>query len=539
MNSWQNPFGASRPNSSLEHTILNCHEKFSDDDNSGDQVVYNHNHLESLRSLYQRGNQDTTQHATSNNVKVDFGQRHSMICSSLPSKQELNVWTSFQLQPSEQEAKAVLSLEKLHAFSFGRIHSDYIGTQSENYLPHQTQAENGFTVTDLLVTGNNLHKNNNQQLQSGPGPGPSQLEQGQHCDSSEVEAGVEEAGTWSRIFNEAEKLDENFHETTNSAACTAHAGKARFLRGNPRKHRFKYSIRQAKLPFHEKKDSSELQDNSTNMSLVQQFNMLVKSDVSAEDCRQLPMVERLEELFENDTTSPCSSYKLRRIHKRKETRLLTGGKRVLHSPSSRYNVANEDILDSFDYDESGKDGVLLNEDNGMRVNMSFSKGREQMMSDLFQEALNSAPVVENGVAFTSRFKGTDCGFSNRLQNVLDHEKQEHKQFMKILHLGQKSHDEKKCIDVWILAKSFEAKLMICKCMVERARENTQSIQHTSSDVESGMGNTITVIFSSRTSSHLEIEIGKIVRIHQPWKEIRPEEHDKIVVCAYFCEMTPT
>ncbi|KAH9305498.1 hypothetical protein KI387_009902, partial [Taxus chinensis] len=147
-----------------------------------------------------------------------LGQTRSTINSSLPSKQEAKVWTSFQMQTSEQERKALSSLERLHAFSFGRIPPDHLATQTENCLLHHSHAEN--RNTDFLFTENqnSLQKNNSQQFQSGSDPDSSQLRKRQHYDYEELEAGVE-GGTWSRIFKEAEELDENCHETTSSAAC--------------------------------------------------------------------------------------------------------------------------------------------------------------------------------------------------------------------------------------------------------------------------------------------------------------------------------
>lgn len=130
------------------------------------------------------------------------------------------------------------------------------------------------------------------------------------------------------------------------------------------------------------------------------------------------------------------------------------------------------------------------------------------------------------------------GFFNRLQELLQHEKQQRLQFMNSLHLGGKKQDEIKCMDVRIIMKSFEAKLTICKCIVERATESSQSISMPSSTMENRASNLLTIIFSSRTSGNLEIDVGNLVRIHPPWKEIQLMDHEKIILCTYFCEMAP-
>lgn len=94
------------------------------------------------------------------------------------------------------------------------------------------------------------------------------------------------------------------------------------------------------------------------------------------------------------------------------------------------------------------------------------------------------------------------------------------------------------MDVRIITKSFEAKLTICKCIVERTAKSSQSISKPSSTMENKASNLLTTIFSPRTSGNLEIELGNLVRIHPPWKEIKLMDDEKIILCTYFCEMAP-
>jgi len=126
------------------------------DDEAGDQVVYNHNYLESLRGLYKQEKQDATQCAPSTSIQVSLGQRDSRNSKSLPLEQEEKAGTSLDVQLSKQEKIARASLEKLHAFSFGGKQNSHYKTQFETYLLHQTQDDNNFA--DFMGTQNSLHE---------------------------------------------------------------------------------------------------------------------------------------------------------------------------------------------------------------------------------------------------------------------------------------------------------------------------------------------------------------------------------------------
>eukprot|EP01018_Ginkgo_biloba_P028090 Gb_35582 [translate_table: standard] len=471
MSSWRNPFGGNHQNLAQKQDRPTREGYISDDDELGDQVVYNHNHLESLLSLYHRGKQDATEIASSS--KTIAGQQHSRSSDYLPSEHEKKTWISVE----------------------------------------HTQ---GFPSSSAPIV--------------------SEFGKTQHS-ISEDEKNVEDeaACTWSNILKEAEALDDNHQENVIScASLTGHPDKTSLQKGVSAKQRFKFSIRPVKPSFYGKGDSSPLDGNSADIPLAQRFERLVGTEISVDNSRQLLMVERLQGLFEENSSSPCSSYKLRGANKRKETRAVNCRKRTLSSSCGRYATANEDILDSFDSDEASGD----DEKNGFGAMAVFPMARAQTMTDRFQEVLNAAPETEGNASFFNRHKRPVSGFSDRLQRVLQHEKHQRMQFMKVLHMGEKMHDETKCMDIRILEKSFEAKLTICKCTVEKAFQRAQSIQNSCSTLENRGCSYLTVIFNTRTSDNLEIEVGNVVRIHPPWKEVQVMEHEKIIVCTYLCEMAP-
>lgn len=524
MGPWQNPFGVNRQNSSESENARN-YQADSSDDESGDQVVYNHNYLENLRGLYKQEKQDATQCPPSTSIQVSLGPRDSRNSNCLPFEEEEKSGTSLDVQLSKQEKIARASLEKLHAFSFGGKQNLQYKTQFENSLLHQIHDDNNFA--DFMGTEISLHENS-QQFQTCPVSETSKLGKRPHLDFEE-ESQDQEACTWSRIFKEAHEFDENHEEVSNTASQTRHPENTRLQRGNSARQRLKFSIRPVKPSFFGKGTSSLVDDSSQKVSLAQRFDALVKSDKSSQHSKQLPMVESLQ-----GRLSPNLSHKLRGIHKRTDRRILTSRKRTLSFSSNRYTSANDDILYSFDNGEVGRD----DENTGLGVIPPCPMDKAHTMTDRFQEALRAAPEAENNNVFIG-CKGSPSGFSNRLQEVIQHEKQQLLQFMNNLHLGGKQQDEIKSMDVRIITKSFEAKLTICKCIVEREAESSQSISKPSSAVENKASNLSTVIFSSRTSGNLEIEVGNLVRIHPPWKEIQLMDHEKITLCTYFCEMAPS
>ncbi|KAK7327782.1 hypothetical protein VNO77_21873 [Canavalia gladiata] len=45
----------------------------------------------------------------------------------------------------------------------------------------------------------------------------------------------------------------------------------------------------------------------------------------------------------------------------------------------------------------------------------------------------------------------------------------------------------------------------------------------------------TVIFSPRVCNNVHLEVGNLIRIHPPWKEVQVG-NDNIIMCTYFSEM---
>ncbi|ERN05610.1 hypothetical protein AMTR_s00006p00035230 [Amborella trichopoda] len=167
------------------------------------------------------------------------------------------------------------------------------------------------------------------------------------------------------------------------------------------------------------------------------------------------------------------------------------------------------------------------------------------MADCFQEAFNVSPEIVGGFVFPinkqkrreyiANSLAVDCSVTQIIRN----EKDKHLDFLKLSQARMKSHaisnfvspDETRFADVRIWSRCLEAKLTACHCSFGNKAESCQGVKSSQNieDVEESFG----LIFSSRICMDVEIEIGKLICIHPPWKEVSIAENEKMVLCTYF------
>ncbi|KAG0449395.1 hypothetical protein HPP92_027348 [Vanilla planifolia] len=148
-------------------------------------------------------------------------------------------------------------------------------------------------------------------------------------------------------------------------------------------------------------------------------------------------------------------------------------------------------------------------------------GKGQTMLDLFQDAFDSA--AEERAAFHSY----SFGYHGRLQEVIQLEKDRDIAYMKQLQTERRPSNESQCIHVRILSKVLEAKLAVCQCLFAENCNNMELEQRYSKGCfkSSNSGETMkrTIIFCPRICSNTELEIGSLVCVHPPWKEVQVNE----------------
>ncbi|KAK8957707.1 hypothetical protein KSP39_PZI001320 [Platanthera zijinensis] len=165
----------------------------------------------------------------------------------------------------------------------------------------------------------------------------------------------------------------------------------------------------------------------------------------------------------------------------------------------------------------------------------------QTMADMFQEAFNTSTVDAVEIPRSTKL---GFGYHGRLQKVMQLEKDGCMAHFKHLQTGQATSNESNCIDVRILSRTLEAKLTVCHCLVGEYKKSLGYEKISQSNCENTLlegfedGKTMkrTIIFSPLFCSHVDLEVGNIVCIHPPWKEVQVSGGETMILCSYFSPM---
>ncbi|KAL7583810.1 hypothetical protein Lser_V15G41594 [Lactuca serriola] len=128
--------------------------------------------------------------------------------------------------------------------------------------------------------------------------------------------------------------------------------------------------------------------------------------------------------------------------------------------------------------------------------------KQKTIADQFHEALGAASTNEDGghMYAVSRHTHTGFGLCGKLQHVMRMEKERDLYFLSKL----QKQDEEGCFEVKILSRSWEGKLTVCSCSSIENEEQTKNLS---------------IIFSSRICGDVDLDVGMMVRIHPPWKQV--------------------
>lgn len=152
------------------------------------------------------------------------------------------------------------------------------------------------------------------------------------------------------------------------------------------------------------------------------------------------------------------------------------------------------------------------------------------MADHFQEAFCAASTRDERILFALP-KHSGTGLFGKLQRVMQNEKERDMNFTK--RLQAQASLKGSYFDVRILSRSLEAKLTVCSCSFIQQNEWVDNHQ-----IERKIGRTTIVIFNSRLCSDIELEVGNLIRIYPPWKEVRIMAKDEIVILStYFSQIS--
>ncbi|KAI4301376.1 hypothetical protein L6164_034661 [Bauhinia variegata] len=203
------------------------------------------------------------------------------------------------------------------------------------------------------------------------------------------------------------------------------------------------------------------------------------------------------------------------------------GKRVKLFPEKSTSNTGDRAVDSEDSSEfmdSGSSSDSEIHDRNMKI--AFPEKNKQTMADRFQEVLGASYIADDGT-HGAVLKPLRAGIFGNLQRVMQKEKERDMDFWKTLPASKLGG-----IVVKIISRSLDAKLTVCQCLFGKFNENSlDSFKGLKCD-----GRERTIIFSPRVCNDVDLEVGNLIRIHPPWKEVRVGNDDNIILCTYFSQI---
>ncbi|CAH8283642.1 unnamed protein product [Eruca vesicaria subsp. sativa] len=162
----------------------------------------------------------------------------------------------------------------------------------------------------------------------------------------------------------------------------------------------------------------------------------------------------------------------------------------------------------------------------------ISNQKKQFVGDLFNEAVRASSLNKEGLSFDSPKLSAGSSLHGKLQQMMKQEKEKEVEITKKLQGGNGEADVSSYVDIKIVSRHLEGKLVVCKCSVidlpgdSLLLKNTQALAAKETET--------TVIFNPKVCGDVDIEIGCFVRIHAPWKEIEVKNtKEMIIFCSYF------
>uniref|UniRef100_A0A1D1YFA1 Mitogen-activated protein kinase 12 n=1 Tax=Anthurium amnicola TaxID=1678845 RepID=A0A1D1YFA1_9ARAE len=390
---------------------------------------------------------------------------------------------------------------------------------------------------------------------------------GSDCDNED------EVSTWSSILEEANRLECLPENTGNSLSYFAKNEPRRSWKGDRCKAKPKFSIRfqshKKELYFHDVVEDENKEPTMAEVGpSVQDIQHRIPAHSMAELLEELQqenkkspesahsMAEILEEPQEDNKNSPESAdlsakvlsmgnktarysvstlledleknstlkwpSKLMRRNKTKERKTQLIVRRTAYHLGDT-SVNEEDALELVGSRTSSEDED--NDKNQLILATNNTKG--QTMADLLQEVFSASTVDVEELPLATR---AGIGYYGRLQQIMQRDKDRHMEFLKQLH-----SNEPRGINVKILSRLLDAKLTVCHCLFGDDTMISQTRNSPKNCGENGETTERTVIFSSKICKNVDLEVGNVICIYPPWKEVQTTE-DVIILCTYFSQM---
>ncbi|KAM0944283.1 hypothetical protein DsansV1_C11g0107191 [Dioscorea sansibarensis] len=481
------PGGARNPHSkSLPSSLTNRvpDRNLSDDEEEVDEITYGDDSLESLRSLY------------SNHIK----KQEISLSENDNARGEL-------VNDSCDHRKSSLSRELDHDSG-----DESISDEDNNVLSN-------FLHTSGVAKA---ERNNDHEVEI--------MRQGVACKWSAVSEGANEF-----VYLNEKTPSSSFRGSRGRAKPKFSSRSNTHIGGMPSSHGLK--VENEKLPPEGIKSYADHinlhETNENSMSellgdLQEEKTQLLHKFVSHKPIAAPSMAELLEDLQKNTNNFLGASNLFLQNGRPKGRKNYIAGKKTTYTLGPRI-LDDEDPPEFVDDRMSSEDEDNYN--NDIRYTTHPVKG--QTMADLFQEAFSTAASDEPIVERSCRQPGVE--FQQRLQQVMQIEKERNMEFLKHMQAGWVPHHESKFMDVQILSRVLEAKLTVCWCLLEENIESSEGDKSLQLAIDVGTLKK-NIIFSSKICDNVELEVGNRLRIYSPWKEVQVDEDQKIILCMYFSQI---
>ncbi|KAJ6404232.1 hypothetical protein OIU84_012418 [Salix udensis] len=192
------------------------------------------------------------------------------------------------------------------------------------------------------------------------------------------------------------------------------------------------------------------------------------------------------------------------------------------------SLLGDRIIDDEDQPELMASGSSSDDETDhQNINLAGLEMKKQTITDRFQEALAATSVSDEGVIFAA---------AEPSRQVMQTEKERDTEFLKKLQMGASPNSEPCSIVVKILSRNFDAKLIVCQCTFGENIKDSQSPESSKTFVD--RRRISTVIFSPRVCSNVDLDLGNLICIHPPWKEVQVIGSDEFVILTtYFSHVS--
>lgn len=211
----------------------------------------------------------------------------------------------------------------------------------------------------------------------------------------------------------------------------------------------------------------------------------------------------------------------------------TRGKRMQVFSRRSISQLGDRTIDCEDLEPLGSGSSSDDEANYQNPKPAVPEVKRQTIVDRFQEAFGTTSRDE--AAFVAVPRSFGVGLFGKLQQVMQSEKETDVDFLK-LQTRVSPNNEPTCLNVKILSRYLDAKLIVCHVSSSKDIEDPRWPQ--SNQKMGNGGRERTIIFNPRVCCDVDLEVGSSICIHPPWKEVQVWGNDEsIILSMYFSQIS--